>query len=1155
IVACNWLVIFSLCFTMMCTFDPTGRTFVKLKATRRRQRNLTTYTLRHRLEEGQASSWSRRLKFFMCCTRAKDTQSDAYSEVASLFAEFFRDLDIVPSDIIAGLVLLRQRQRAKRSAILDQANNDVLAFLSGMPVTRNTKYLDLKNSSEMAMYKEVCYYMLFAMAAYGWPVYLLRKPACGLCRLVSTCSCNTSVSGSRLSQSVTVEEDNCCGCNVLAIRRQFLDRDLKEVQIVYTSCHDAVYETPFFVAVDHAKKKVVISIRGTLSPKDALTDLTGDSERLPLEEQHGTWLGHKGMVYSAEYIKKKLEQEMILSQAFGRDLSKGTMHYGLVIVGHSLGAGTAAILSFLLRPQYPSLLCYSYSPPGGLLSEDAMEYSKEFVTSVVLGKDLVPRIGLSQLEGFRRHLLEVLQKSDKPKWRIIAGGTKCIPKSELPMDEEAPVSQGVTPSNSRLWLHPSDLSIALSASTPLYPPGRVIHVVHNHPPEMCCGQEEPTYSALWGDNKAFDEVIISPAMLNEHMPHVVMDGLNKVLETPYVISDLMADQIGSQKTSFQAHISISLSPLCPDESVPTPETHTLGETCVSDTHRNDEAFSNSFPSVSATHTIDSSSIGPNTKLPVKLCAKEQTPPCLSESINQSNIALTSMKVDLPPLEMVPSFQEPSNGSLFSTPSLQKEPLSSVELLKTSQTPEMFESRSAELSVENSISDLSVFEAGVTALLDQSSGSSNFSMDLLCYHLLIQSVYHSVLSCSILPKVLENYNKGKTALLSAAKIMVSPTEVDLNPETIFLDASNSVQPTPATHHRRNSSVRSCARSEISLDGFSECTPAAIPVVLTGARDRLVVDLRERKAPLAIMESLSDAESIYSLDSRRSSAALRGSPCLGSLPFPLNAPIPEENPSLCSRTELLAADGLSQGDIDHELGESGPYCETPPDLDIPSNDPQYLAVNIRNNGLPDQITLEQSSLDPEHPSDFPNDQEYCCVGSRTGSLPENDQDFQLEGKANFQSSLSQSHDSNPPLSNGTPSQAVLEFAQYLDSLFRLDGSSSPPLELSDAESESGRGSFGQAEEHQSDGEPKTTDIDRQLLARASIEPNLVPKPPRTFAGSADPSSGISLSPSFPLSSSGELNDFSPADGGMPVNHSSALRMSGSHNPKESTMSSIV
>uniref|UniRef100_A0A3B3U5F1 Diacylglycerol lipase-alpha n=1 Tax=Poecilia latipinna TaxID=48699 RepID=A0A3B3U5F1_9TELE len=856
IVACNWLVILSVCITLMCTFDPTGRTFVKLKATRRRQRNLTTYTLRHRLEEGQASSWSRRLKFFMCCTRAQDTQSDAYSEVAGLFAEFFRDLDIVPSDIIAGLVLLRQTQRSKRSNVLGQANNDIIAFLSGIPVTRSTRYLDLKNSVEMHMYKEVCYYMLFALAAYGWPMYLMRKPGCGLCRLASSCPC-TSVSGSRLSQSVTVEEDNCCGCNVLAIRRHFLDRDLKQVHIVYTSCHDAVYETPFFVAVDHAKKKVVISIRGTLSPKDALTDLTGDSERLPVEGQHGTWLGHKGMVYSAEYIKKKLEQEMILSQAFGRDLSKGTMHYGLVIVGHSLGAGTAAILSFLLRPQYPTLHCYSYSPPGGLLSEDAMEYSKEFVTSVVLGKDLVPRLGLSQLEGFRRHLLEVLQKSNKPKWRIIVGGTKCIPKSELPVEDDDPPSQPAAPPSSRLWLHPSDLSIALSASTPLYPPGRIIHVVHNHPPETCCGQEEPTYSALWGDNKGFNEVIISPAMLNEHMPHMVMKGLNKVLE--------------------------------------------------------------------------------------------------------------------------------------------------------------------------------------------------------------------------------NYNKGKTALLSAAKIMVSPTEVDLNPETLFVDAA-SQEPTPTTtHHRRNSSVRSCAQSEISLDGFSECPPPPVPVVLRGARERLAVELRDRKAPLAVMESLSDAESLYSLDSRRSSAAFRGSPMLGSLPFPLDAPIPEENPSLSSRTELLAADCLCPATPEH-LGEVGPF-----------------------------FTPHESKSTPDYP-------------------------MRLSPAT--------------PRYSGPHSPAVLEFAQYLDSLFRLDGSSSPPLDLSDGESESGRGSFGQGE---CLGDGQHLD-DAQLLARATLEPNLVPKPPRTFAGSADPSSGISLSPSFPLSSSEELNDLSPSEGAPPAIHS--LRTSSPcHCPEENTLSSMV
>ncbi|XP_055777345.1 diacylglycerol lipase-alpha-like isoform X1 [Salvelinus fontinalis] len=940
IVVCNWLVIFSVCFTLMCTFDPTGRTFVKLKATRRRQRNLTTYTLRlvpsalhttisteyttctlrHRLEEGQASSWSRRLKFFMCCTRAQDTQSDAYSEVASLFAEFFRDLDIVPSDIIAGLVLLRQRQRSSRGAILDQANNDILAFLSGMPVTRNTKYLDLKNSTEMGMYKEVCYYMLFALAAYGWPMYLMRKPACGLCRLASSCHC-TSGSGSRLSQTVTVEEDNCCGCNILAIRRHFLDRELKQVHVVYTSWHDAVYETPFFVAVDHGKKKVVISIRGTLSPKDALTDLTGDSERLPVEEQHGNWLGHKGMVYSAEYIKKKLEQEMILSQAFGRDLGKGTMHYGLVIVGHSLGAGTAAILSFLLRPQYPTLQCYSYSPPGGLLSEDAMEYSKEFVTSVVLGKDLVPRIGLSQLEGFRRHLLEVLQKSDKPKWRIIAGGTKCIPKSELPVDDGPQPQTAPVPPSTRLWLHPSDLSIALSASTPLYPPGKVIHVVHNHPSETCCGQEEPTYSALWGDNKSFNEVIISPAMLNEHMPHMVMEGLNKVLE--------------------------------------------------------------------------------------------------------------------------------------------------------------------------------------------------------------------------------NYNKGKTALLSAAKVMASPTEVDLNPETIFMAAAPppaSQQPTPTTQHRRNSSVRSCARSEISLDGFAECPPPSVSVVLQGARERLTVELRDRHAPLAMMESLSDAESLYSLDSRRSSAALRGSPMLGCLPFQLNAPIPEENPSLSSRTELLAADCLYQATPEHELGEAGPYF-TPlgsgstPDypMRLSPSTPRYSSHHspapLAQSVIGQPFTQKLPCAAPCHqmpdiysPGSTPN----APLNPRISHGEEDG--VEAEG---WETETGESQPSSPPaqLSNGNPSQAVLEFAQYLDSLFRLDGSGSPPLELSDGESESGRGSYGQGE---GPVEGQKGD-DTQLLARDTMEPNLVPKPPRTFAGSADPSSGISLSPSFPLSSSGELNDLSPADGAPLPTHS--------------------
>ena len=54
-VVCNWVVILSVCITVLCVFDPTGRTFVKLRATKRRQRNLRTYNLRSVAGRGRDS--------------------------------------------------------------------------------------------------------------------------------------------------------------------------------------------------------------------------------------------------------------------------------------------------------------------------------------------------------------------------------------------------------------------------------------------------------------------------------------------------------------------------------------------------------------------------------------------------------------------------------------------------------------------------------------------------------------------------------------------------------------------------------------------------------------------------------------------------------------------------------------------------------------------------------------------------------------------------------------------------------------------------------------------------------------------------------------------------------------------------------------------
>ena len=159
--------------------------------------------------------------------------------------------------------------------------------------------------------------------------------------------------------------------------------------------------------------------------KDVLTDLNAEGECLPLNPPRDDFLAHKGMIHAAVYIKNKLKEENLIEKAFRHNPVRGTQNFGLVLVGHSLGAGTAAILSILLKQEYDDLQCFSYSPPGGLLSMPAVEYSKTFITSIVVGKDVVPRIGLHQMEALRADLINAIKRSIDPKWKTIACSMIC----------------------------------------------------------------------------------------------------------------------------------------------------------------------------------------------------------------------------------------------------------------------------------------------------------------------------------------------------------------------------------------------------------------------------------------------------------------------------------------------------------------------------------------------------------------------------------------------------------------------------------------------------------------------------------------------------------------------------------------------------------
>jgi len=60
----------------------------------------------------------------------------------------------------------------------------VYEFLSGFPVTPMTSFVDVTRDDVMREYRTVVHYMRYALAAYGWPLYMMMKTGTGLCRIL-----------------------------------------------------------------------------------------------------------------------------------------------------------------------------------------------------------------------------------------------------------------------------------------------------------------------------------------------------------------------------------------------------------------------------------------------------------------------------------------------------------------------------------------------------------------------------------------------------------------------------------------------------------------------------------------------------------------------------------------------------------------------------------------------------------------------------------------------------------------------------------------------------------------------------------------------------------------------------------------------------------
>ena len=73
----------------------------------------------------------------------------------------------------------------------------------------------------------------------------------------------------------------------------------------------------------------------------------------------------------------------------------------------------------------------------------------------------------------------------------------------------------------------------MSEETPsLYPPGRILHIVRKYPKTenktKKQGKVKPTLQIIEADNHNFNELLISPRMLQDHMPQSVLNAMKAV---------------------------------------------------------------------------------------------------------------------------------------------------------------------------------------------------------------------------------------------------------------------------------------------------------------------------------------------------------------------------------------------------------------------------------------------------------------------------------------------------------------------------------------------------------------------------------------------------------------------------------------------------
>jgi len=334
---------------------------------------------------------------------------------------------------------------------LNQASNGKNCSISGFQ-----NLLCKNNKGDRMALAEVARFARHALSIYTWVLYAYMYPGSGIPKLCAQrlidAVCFSRDDTDEVMPKPTDHNIRClqgnetsplifglknCACeqenksnikgdNFLHLHRNALlaQSGLDNADLIYADFNNKYHQMPYCIVIDHKWQSVVISIRGTLSLEDCVTDVLVTPVSLEELGRESGFNGsgqycHNGIVCCTKHIYSSLQSHKILDRLLLADDAQYS-HYNLRITGHSLGAGCATLLGYMMKNKYPNLRVINISPPGCSMSWEMATECKDFVTSLVLDSDLVPRLSIDTLERLRDDVLELLGRIRVPKMEIVS---------------------------------------------------------------------------------------------------------------------------------------------------------------------------------------------------------------------------------------------------------------------------------------------------------------------------------------------------------------------------------------------------------------------------------------------------------------------------------------------------------------------------------------------------------------------------------------------------------------------------------------------------------------------------------------------------------------------------------------------------------------